>query len=158
MNIAVPAPTEKHHTVTVYIVTDQSPRKALLLHHRKLGSWLPPGGHQESHENAYEAAIREVAEETGLDISEYLDIPEIIDEYRQYLPVPRLITQHSIPQIGDEPAHFHLDMEYVVVMPEQEVALAEVESHDIGWFTLEQINSMRMFPDVAAFLTRELAV
>jgi 8-oxo-dGTP pyrophosphatase MutT (NUDIX family) len=39
----------------------------VLLHlHRKLGMWLPPGGHIERDELPDDAAVREVFEETGL--------------------------------------------------------------------------------------------
>ena len=39
----------------------------VLLHlHRKLGMWLPPGGHIERDELPDEAAVREVLEETGV--------------------------------------------------------------------------------------------
>src|SRR5271156_4090897 len=40
----------------------------LLVHHRRIGAWLPPGGHIEEHELPHETAIRETKEETGVDI------------------------------------------------------------------------------------------
>ena len=48
--------------VSVFVVW----RGRVLLHrHRKLGVWLPPGGHVEPHELPDDAAVREVLEETG---------------------------------------------------------------------------------------------
>lgn len=38
----------------------------LLIHHRRLGAWLPVGGEIEPGETPLEAARRELAEETGL--------------------------------------------------------------------------------------------
>ncbi|MBX7191324.1 MAG: NUDIX domain-containing protein [Sandaracinaceae bacterium] len=38
----------------------------LLIHHRRLGKWLPPGGELEEGETPLEAAARELLEETGL--------------------------------------------------------------------------------------------
>jgi 8-oxo-dGTP pyrophosphatase MutT (NUDIX family) len=148
---------EKHYTATVYILSDSRPAKALLLHHRKLDHWLPPGGHQESHENAWETAIREVREETGLDISNHIESPIIVDEHRSYLPVPSMMTQHRIFAYGDEPEHFHLDMEYVVRIPEQQITFNEAESRQIDWFTLEEIQGLKTFPDILTFLTEELS-
>jgi 8-oxo-dGTP pyrophosphatase MutT (NUDIX family) len=40
--------------------------KVLLIHHRRLGKWLPPGGECEAGETPLEAARRELVEETGL--------------------------------------------------------------------------------------------
>jgi len=41
-------------------------RALLLIHHRRLGTWLPVGGEIEAGETPLEAARRELLEETGL--------------------------------------------------------------------------------------------
>jgi 8-oxo-dGTP diphosphatase len=38
----------------------------LVIHHRRLGTWLPIGGELEAGETPLEAAVRELREETGL--------------------------------------------------------------------------------------------
>lgn len=40
--------------------------RILLIHHRRLDTWLPVGGEIEPGETPLEAAVRELAEETGL--------------------------------------------------------------------------------------------
>lgn len=40
--------------------------RVLLIHHRRLARWLPPGGELEPDETPLEAAARELFEETGL--------------------------------------------------------------------------------------------
>ncbi len=147
---------EKHYTATVYIVSDTLPRKTLLLHHRKHDKWVPPGGHQELHENPIEAAIREVAEETGVDIAPYIEAARAGNEQASYLALPAYMMEQRIPAYGDEPEHFHLDMEYIIRVPEQTVNHRANESHDIGWFTLEQLADLDTWDDVRTVLEQEL--
>jgi len=86
---------EKHFTSSVWILTKNNPKKMLLLHHKKLGKWLQPGGHIEQHENPIETAIREVKEETGIDISFLTDDIQIIDEEGKFLPVPTFFMEET---------------------------------------------------------------
>ena len=60
---------EKHFCASVWITTTSKPQKILLVYHKKLGRWLQPGGHIEKLETPVEAAIREIKEETGIDVS-----------------------------------------------------------------------------------------
>jgi len=39
----------------------------LVIHHRRLGTWLPVGGELDAGETPLEAAVRELREETGLE-------------------------------------------------------------------------------------------
>lgn len=56
---------KKHFTATGYTI-NKNRTKMLLIHHKGLNKWLPPGGHIEDDEVPHEAAIREVYEETGV--------------------------------------------------------------------------------------------
>jgi 8-oxo-dGTP pyrophosphatase MutT (NUDIX family) len=147
---------EKHYAATVIVISDSLPAKALLLHHRKLDCWLPPGGHQESHENSVQAAIRETQEETGLDISELIAPVTTYGDVKLF-PNPDYLLEESIPPHGDQPAHYHLDQVYVVKVPEQTVQHNQAESHDIGWFTLEETEQLNTFENVHMILRKELA-
>jgi 8-oxo-dGTP pyrophosphatase MutT (NUDIX family) len=52
-----------HVTSSAIVV---GPRGTLLHRHKRLGLWLQPGGHIDPGEAPEDAALREVAEETGL--------------------------------------------------------------------------------------------
>lgn len=58
-----PGAVLRHFAVAVFVVHE---RRVLLHYHRKLGKWLPPGGHIEANELPDDAAVREVLEETGI--------------------------------------------------------------------------------------------
>ena len=55
----------KDFVATGFIVREN---KTLLVMHKKMGLWLPVGGHLEQHETPEEALHREAMEETGLEI------------------------------------------------------------------------------------------
>jgi len=58
----------RHFTATTFIIHKE---KVLLHLHKKLGIWLPVGGHIDRDELPEEAAIREAQEETGLIVRLY---------------------------------------------------------------------------------------
>jgi 8-oxo-dGTP pyrophosphatase MutT (NUDIX family) len=55
----------RHFVSTGFVVHDN----AVLLHwHGKVQAWLPPGGHIEDNEDPVQAILREVREETGIEV------------------------------------------------------------------------------------------
>ncbi len=55
----------KHFTASALIIDND---KVLLVFHKKFNVWLYPGGHVEKNENPDETLLREVKEETGLEV------------------------------------------------------------------------------------------
>ncbi len=154
---AIVAPGQKQFTASVWLLSQGSPKKVLLIHHKKLGTWMQPGGHIEPDENPIQGAVREVREETGIDISELLTVGDRVDEYAFLMPSPKFIMEQSIPAHGEQPDHFHIDLEYVVEVPEQVVQHQLAESHDIGWFTFEEMQSLHTFKNTQEIVSRLLA-
>lgn len=126
-------------TASVYIVRED---KVLLHMHKKLGIWLPPGGHIELDEDPNQAVIREAKEETGFDIELVGTIVEKTfepDQERDLLP-PRFMNRHWFDATR---THEHIDSVYFgrVVSGTLE---AEVEGTRIGWFTRDQIEKQEI--------------
>ena len=134
-------------TASVYIVRDN---KVLLHMHKKLGIWLPPGGHIELDEDPNQAVIREAKEETGLDIElmgktkAYGNAPY---EARDLIP-PRILNRHFFDAAH---THEHVDMAFFARAPYGE-ARPEEEGGIIRWFTREEIkkNEAGIVEDVQA--------
>ena len=96
-------------TVAVFVVHGGR----LLLHqHRKLGKWLPPGGHIEANELPDEAAVREVMEETGLSVRLVggRGLPTDYPDQPIQLVVPAGIQLEFISK-----DHEHIDLVYFAV-------------------------------------------
>lgn len=149
-------PGERQFTASILLVTKSRPKKICLVHHKKLGVWLQPGGHIEPFETPMNAAIRECREETGIDISSHLVPGERVDEYAYPLPVPTFILEEKIPPHGDQPEHFHIDLLFVISLPEQEVVRQEDEAHGIGWFSLSEVAGLPMFANTRWLLKQVL--
>lgn len=144
-------PGEKHFTATVWITSKEFPIRTLLVHHKKNNKWLPPGGHIEWNENPIQAAIREVKEETGLDISEVIEKLTPIGRGLR-IPFPRFFLEVPVPAHIDYPEHKHIDITYHVEVPHQILSLEEKESHAIGWFTLEEALMLDIFESTRIML------
>lgn len=101
----------KHFTVATFVVH----RGHVLLHpHRKLGLWLPPGGHVEPHELPDDAARRETLEESGLPVH-LVGSPGIDHEAPG---APRQLVRPEgiqVEDISDDPPHQHIDLIYFAV-------------------------------------------
>jgi len=147
----------KHATVSVLVFTSGAPTKVLLLHHKKTDQWQMPGGHIEDTENPLEAAIREVESETGIDVIPYLGVPSPLDEKTVLLPRPQYLLEAQIPARGKEDEHYHLDMIYVVHIPEQTAKHKPTSAHDIGWFERGQLDTLPMAMKVLTIIKLEMA-
>ncbi|MBB4040027.1 8-oxo-dGTP pyrophosphatase MutT (NUDIX family) [Microvirga flocculans] len=97
------------HVTTSAIVLDGKGARTLLIHHRSLARWLQPGGHYEPPETLPQSAMREAAEETGLE-------GLTLDSWHLSSGVPIDIDSHLIPARPekDEPEHWHHDFRFIV--------------------------------------------
>jgi 8-oxo-dGTP pyrophosphatase MutT (NUDIX family) len=93
-----------HFTASAFVIDTECAR-VCLVEHAKLGRLLQPGGHIEpSDESPEAAALREATEETQLEL-----------DFHPAAPRPFDLDIHEIPERPGEPAHFHLDVRYLLV-------------------------------------------
>lgn len=100
--------TERHFTATGFVVHLNN----VLLHwHPKVKAWLPPGGHIEINEDPVDAVLREITEETGLEVQIVSDGLKIEVSYPMQVPPPVTILIEDIndPVTG---YHQHIDLIY----------------------------------------------
>jgi ADP-ribose pyrophosphatase YjhB (NUDIX family) len=131
-------PVTRDFTATTFVVHEG---RTLLLLHRKLGKWFPPGGHIDSHELPDQAAIREVREETGLEV-------ELLAGGRRLgtvivLPQPYCILLEDI-----SPGHQHIDLIYFARVSGGSLAPAEREAHAARWLTWEALDDPEIAEDI----------
>jgi 8-oxo-dGTP pyrophosphatase MutT (NUDIX family) len=122
-------------TVAIFIVNDG---KVLLIHHRKLGKWLPLGGHIELDEDPEIAALREAKEESGLDVELVGERPPTTEPGTRALIAPRFLDIHRITG-----SHEHIGMIYFARPKGGSLALAAEEHHDIRWCSAGDMETLQ---------------
>jgi len=122
-----------HLTGSAWIVSPDH-RSVLLVHHRKLGRWLQPGGHADGEADLFRVALREAREETALETFTTLPGGDP--------PAPLDLDIHEIPPHGEEPAHLHLDVRFLLVASPGETVRASEESAAIAWVPLARLGEV----------------
>jgi len=137
---------EKHFTASALIKNDEG--KVLLVYHKKLNVWIYPGGHIEADETPDEAVVREVKEETGLDVEIMGDLATSLSDEEEDVSVlhnPYIIL---CERIKAKKEHYHIDMVYICkIIKGQNLEYNRSESRGIGFFGVSEITTIPMFPN-----------
>jgi 8-oxo-dGTP pyrophosphatase MutT (NUDIX family) len=133
-----------HVTGSAWVVNPERTH-ALLVHHRRLGRWLQPGGHCDGSPDVLATALREVLEETGIRATPVM--PAIFD-----------VDAHEIPARGAEPAHVHYDIRYLAEAPLTAEPVVSPESRDVRWVALEEISRLNTDDSVLRLVRKTRAM
>jgi 8-oxo-dGTP pyrophosphatase MutT (NUDIX family) len=148
-----PGTVLRHFTVAVFVVHQQ---RVLLHYHRKLGRWLPPGGHIEASELPDVAAVREVVEETGVRV-QLMGQRGLADDFGpRQLVVPAGIQVEPI--YG---GHEHIDLVYFARPDPADPRASEVDPHlaqrdRVGWYGAAELGDLGAGAEIQAWVRKAL--
>lgn len=117
--------------------------ETLLVFHRKLERWLPPGGHIETNETPDQAVKRELREELDIEVELFpYNNLDVTDAVKRNLAQPFHVNVHSV---GD---HDHCTFFYLCRPTSSEFDPKRDEVEQAGWFSAAELESDRVPDDV----------
>lgn len=137
-------------TVEVFIVHKN---KVLLRMHDKYHIWLSVGGHIELDEDPIEAAIREVKEEVGLDITIVPSEKVPGDDNYKGLINPKYLGSHLV-----DGTHKHITFVYFATTNSSNISesVSDHERTDTKWVTKEELKEMDLPNNILFYATKAL--
>jgi 8-oxo-dGTP diphosphatase len=130
----------RHFTATTFIVCQE---KVLLHFHKKLKRWLPVGGHIERDELPLDAAIREVKEECGLEVTFANQHQELFESK----DVKELLQPSCMLLENINPFHQHIDFVYFAKSETLEFDKNSEAAESLRWFDLSELESTSDMPE-----------
>jgi len=170
--------TLKHQTSSVFVFRRLPGGWRIgLIRHPRFGRMMIPGGHVEPEESPAEAAVREVAEETGLAVT-LVSPPAapVPPGYRaRRVAPPWWIAEYQVPADNHlDVAHVHVDYLYVALAngaapapgvapppgeapPGSEEGAPGGAAHPFGWYAAGDLAGLDMFDDARVLALSLLA-
>jgi len=138
----------QHFTASAITIFHQH---VLLIHHPRIGAWLPPGGHIEEYELPHEAAVRETLEETGLLVEVISDrLPDTGCPHAFFMPQP--LCLHHVPATEKGQDLYHLDIAYLCRPVNGGKSLPELvsggEVKDACWAKISELDNLVLAKNV----------
>jgi len=143
-------PLRQHYVATGYVY-DRETDSFLLILHKKLGKWLPPGGHLEEGEVPHQGALRELQEETGLRgrIVNLLQTPDVATPSVAQFFSPFCILREIIPATPREDEHVHIDFVYAIEIERTDALRIRAEEiSQARWISSQEIPTLETFENV----------
>lgn len=123
----------KTHFCIYFLPYNPKDKKVFIVHHKKSGLWISPGGHIDKGESLNEALKREINEELGL--KDFFNTDQ----------TPFLLTTVKIPN-PNHPCDMHYDLWYLVETDGSGFNLDMDEFYDAMWLSKEEVNQRVIDP------------
>lgn len=132
------------HVTASALVVHPPTRRVLLRWHERQQSWLQVGGHGDPGEtDPLAIALREAGEETGLtDLEPWPDAGLV---HVAVVPVPAK---------GDEPAHEHADLRFVLATAQPDAVVPERPGAPLRWLSVPDARALTADDNVTETLAR----
>ena len=123
---------ETAHISSSGFILNQTADKALMVHHHITNKWQWPGGHADGNGNLLDVAIKEVYEETGIDVIPLSNEIASIDIFAPAGHVKRGVYVNC---------HLHLSVAYILIADENERLIVKPDENSaVKWLPIEEIN------------------
>lgn len=114
------------HFCVYFLPYNPKAKQIFIVHHKKSGLWLSPGGHIDKGELLLNALNREIGEELG------------IKNFFAELPQPFLITVTPIDNPAQPSCKEHLDIWFLVETDGSNFNVDPQEFHSTKWVSLDE--------------------
>ena len=135
----------KHFTASAFVVFED---KVLLHRHKKFDLILQPGGHLEENESPSEAVLREVKEETGLDVE--LFSSKKLNEFD--CSVELNCGEHMNMHLAGD--HYHMDFVFYARALGTEV-VSQDGNNSWRWYSKDEIDINSKIPNNVKFYAKD---
>lgn len=127
------------HFCTYFLPYNSKNKKVFIIHHKKSGLWLSPGGHVDKGETLFEAVNRETNEELG------------VKNFFKETPLPFLMTVTLI-ESQTQPCKKHFDVWYLLPTDGEDFNVDLQEFYDTQWLTINEAKKIITNPQNIAAL------
>ncbi len=124
----------KSHFCVFFLPYDPKNKKVFLVHHKKSGFWIAPGGHIDTGESVVQAVNRETREELGVENA-------FADSSKPFLfticPIENTVQACKI----------HFDIWYLLKTDGSDFNIDPAEFLDAKWMTIEEARKIVTVPE-----------
>lgn len=117
------------HSCVYFLPFDAQKKKVFIVHHKKSGFWLSPGGHIDQGETPLEALNREISEELGM------------QNFFHEEPEPFLLTIAHIEN-PVQPCKTHYDIWFLLPTDGSHFNIDPEEFHETRWMSFEEADTL----------------